>query len=203
MPDSKWESEHSPTEASPMSLRWDELIWTFTTNSVHLSILSGVINVLAQRLHTPNNAEQKTVKAKIQVAYFFAIRLPSVGSTDRTQSYSPGFCLSQSCAISSVCIPLFPLSVNEHYTCLWKCAPCNFLSFPGSVRTLSQSKYVGLCSVSFCFGLFCFFLHPDMTLCTHKQLGCFLHVQQRDVKHQAEGSQGRHFPGVRIFSGGG
>lgn len=61
MPDSKWESEHSPTETSPMLLRWDELIWTFTTNSVHLSVLSGVINMLAQRLQTPNNAEQKTV----------------------------------------------------------------------------------------------------------------------------------------------
>lgn len=29
----------------------------------------------------------------------------------------------------SVCISLFPLSVNERYTCLWKCTPCNLLSF--------------------------------------------------------------------------
>merc|ERR1712035_129890 len=63
------------------------------------------------------------------------------------QSYFSGICLSLSCAINSVCISLFPLSVNERYTCLWKCTPCNFLSFPGSVRihTLTRKvKYVGL-----------------------------------------------------------
>lgn len=54
----------------------------------------------------------------------------SNSSTCRWQFYFSGICLSLSCAINSVCISLFPLSVNERYTCLWKCTPCNFLSFP-------------------------------------------------------------------------
>ena len=61
----------------------------------------------------------------------------SVWSAEQMQLYFSGICLSLSCAINSVCISLFPLSVNERYTCLWKCTPCDFLSFPGSVLTHS------------------------------------------------------------------
>ncbi|KAG7244707.1 hypothetical protein INR49_029726 [Caranx melampygus] len=42
-------------------------------------------------------------------------------------------------------VSLFPLSVNEHYTCLWKCTPCNFLSFPSSrAGCQRQAQGVGL-----------------------------------------------------------
>lgn len=48
---------------------------------------------------------------------------------------------------NSVCISLFPPSVNERYTCLWKCTPCNFLSFSWlyALTVLThKTKYVGL-----------------------------------------------------------
>lgn len=117
------------------------------------------------------------------------------GALSRCSFNFSGICLSLSCAINSVCISQFSLSVNERYTCLWKFTPCNFLSFPGSVHSHTWTKYVGLRFLH---------LHRDiMHTHTHtpiiKHVKTLVHAQLGDVKHQAEVSQGCHFPGVFFY----
>lgn len=94
----------------------------------------------------------------------------------------------------SVCISLFPLSVNERYTCLWKCTPCNLLSFSWlCAHTISLPNWIH--SVH---------LHSDiMHTHTHtprsNHVMTLTHPPLGDVKHQEEVSQGRHLPGVFIL----
>lgn len=109
------------------------------------------------------------------------------------QSHFSGICLSLSCAIDSVCNSLFPLSVNERYTCLWKCTPCNFLSFSWlCTQTLSHTHTNSICRPTVSA--------PAPTRYTHthtpksKHVKTLVHAQLGDVKHQARVSQGRHFP---------
>lgn len=92
----------------------------------------------------------------------------------------------------SVCISLFPLSVNERYTCLWKCTPCNLLSFSWlCAHTISLPNWIH--SVH---------LHSDI-MHTHTPISnhvmTLTHPPLGDVKHQEEVSQGRHLPGVFIL----
>lgn len=109
-------------------------IWTLTTHTLY-----SCWYYLMWQTCWHSNCSTALNKKKTKQRCVFPIWLLSVLSTDRMQSCFSGICLSLSCAINSVCISLFPLSVNERYTCLWKCTPCNFLSFPGSVRiTLSH-----------------------------------------------------------------
>lgn len=90
----------------------------------------------------------------------------------------------------SVCISLFPLSVNERYTCLWKCTPCNLLFFLTVCAHNLTPKLNTLCAPALRHYAHTPISNHVMTL-THPPLG--------DVKHQEEVSQGRHLPGVFIL----
>lgn len=141
----------TPTKKLTVLLRWDDSHNNLNLNYTLCTVV-GTIWCDKSCWHSncssaPNNSEEtKSWKMnwsfKLRISKLALFRVSGCGPASSEAGCSLtflAFVLSPSCAMNSVCISLFPLSVNERYTCLWKCTPCNLqLFFPGSVRIHSH-----------------------------------------------------------------